>query len=1327
MDYQAIVDGMTAMSCVVSVEIFPDGKYGKFRIVTGNKAYIASVEVPMAAIDMNYKKFVPNSEYTDYLGRDLNFEDACYRSAYKKQCIHSYVRPDRAEVYFNMMFIPLESDREDLAYCMYIMEINQVADTENMSNISSEIASSVLDTCIRLRGANDFKAAMKDVLVGIRELCDAEHCCILLTNEYERSCRVLGEAFAPGTKLLPMEHYVNDDFYDIVESWGPTIAGSNCLIAKNEQDMEVVKERNPVWYESLTAAGAYNIVLFPLRSGDQLLAYIWALNFDPERAGRIKETLDITTFIVGSELGNYLLLDRLRTLSSKDLLTGVMNRNEMNNYVDSLCHGDDKNKGTVGVIFTDVNGLKAVNDLEGHSAGDRLLKNAANALREVFDEKDIYRAGGDEFAIILTDIDEEGLNDKIAKIRSACEKYGNVVFAIGGAVEDDSRNVRIALRRADENMYEDKRIFYEQNPERIDEARLNCSNEEELDEKFRERSIFREMNYDHLTGLPSMTYFFKLAEIGRKSMHEREIPSALVFINLSGLRYFNKRYGFAEGDELIKEFAALLSGTFGEENCSRFGQDHFALYTEAEGLEQKLKRLFVETKRINNGKSLPVRAGVYLDSMGLVEVSLACDRAKYASNVKKDNVNSIYNYYDNKMLSREINRQYIVDNLDKAISNNWVKAFYQPIVRATNRKVCDEEALARWFDPVKGMLSPADFIPILEDTRLIYKVDLHIVDIILERIKKQKAMGINVVPVSVNLSRTDFECCDIVEEIDYRVTTAGVSRDLITIEITESVVGENFEFMKAQVERFQALGFKVWMDDFGSGYSSLDLLQEMQFDLIKFDMRFMRQFDTSPKSRVILTELMRMAQSLGIETVCEGVETAEQADFLGEIGCTKLQGYHFCKPIPVEEIWDRFKKGTGVGFEDPDAAEYYRKVGSVNMYDLGSISAEENVTSRHHFDTFPISIVECDDKTLTVIRCNKSYREFMKRYFGIDNPGSTEAYELRNAGPGSDFVDAIERCRKGEHTVFLEEKMPDGFIIQSMIKKVADNPVTGVSAFAVAVLDITEEKEEQLSYAHVAQALSSDYLYLYYVDLDTEEFVEYSNDSTHGLSLERHGDDFFNASRRDAAEFIYESDREAFIADFTKEKVLKMIDGQGAYVYTYRLMINDTPTYVNMKAVRMNKDDSHIIIGVNNVDAQMRQQEAIERLKEEQTTYSRISALIGGFIAIYTVDPESGNYIQYSATREYSDLHTSRAGVDFYADSICDSRDVVYPDDLDYLLRELTKEKILSRTKDGGVFKIRYRLMLNGEPVRITLRAGMVQEKDGPQLIVGVSRSAEEI
>ncbi len=1034
MDFQKIADGMSAMTCIVSVEKHPEKGRGKFRIVTGNKAYIGSIEHPAPGTKMLKDKFVPNSEYTDYLSRDLNFEDYCYRAAIDKKCLHSYAHPDRMDVWLNMMFIPLEADDDDLGYCIYMMEINLEADSENLSNISSDIAASVLDTCIKLRGTNDFKATMKDVVKGIRVLCDAEHCCILTMDEMSRTCEVLGESFVENTTLLPMRTYLDSSFYDIADSWKGTIAGSNCLIVRNEADMEIIKERNPVWYESLTSAGAHNIVLFPLKSRNQLLGYMWAINYDPERAIKIKETLEVTTFILGSELGNYLLLDRLRLIGSKDMLTGVMNRNEMNNYVDELSRGV-KTEASVGVIFADLNGLKTINDSDGHNAGDLLLKNAASALKSVFREDEIFRAGGDEFAIIVTGITQAELDEKIDMIRKECEKNDNLSFALGGSVEDNGSNVRMALRNADEKMYEDKRKFYEEHSISAGGGRR----------RQREKAILQEINYDQMTALPSMTHFLRLAESGRKKMHEKGIPSAVVFLNLIGLRFYNMKNGFAEGDIVIKSLAENLASLFTAQCCSRFGQDHFAVFTEEKDLEIKLNKLFAGMKKANGGKSLFVRAGIYPDSMGIVEPSLACDRAKYAcDSISDDNISS-FKYFDKKMLSLEINRQYVVDNLDRALEENWITAFYQPIVRTSGRKVCDEEALARWIDPVKGMLSPADFIPILEDTRLIYRVDLHIVDVIIERILTQRKRGQTVVPISVNLSRTDFECCDIVEEIKNRLDAADVPRELLTIEITESVVGKNFDFMKEQITRFQNLGFQVWMDDFGSGYSSLDLLQEMQFDLIKFDMRFMRQFENSTKSRVILTELMRMAISLNIETVTEGVETAEQVEFLSEIGCTKMQGYYFCKPISFEGIKERYEKGIEIGFENPDETMYHKAVGSINLYDLGSVSNDESDSLVQYFNTMPMAVVEWDGKIVNVTRSNKSYRDFVDGY--NRNSGDNKVSEV--------FLDSLRQCRKVGQKVFVNEETPDGTIINAMIRRIADNPTNGVSAFAVAILAVT--------------------------------------------------------------------------------------------------------------------------------------------------------------------------------------------------------------------------------------------------------------------------------
>ena len=1308
MDFQAVVDGMSAMTCVVSVEDLPGGRYGKFRIVTGNKAYIDSIEHPAPGTEMLKDKFVPNSEYTDYLTRDLNFEDFCYRAAVKRKCLHSYAHPDRMNVWFNMSFIPLDARDGNLCYCLYIMEINFEADSENFSTASGDTASAVLDMCIRLRGTNDFKSTMGDVVAGLRKLCEAEHCCILAVDEYERTCSVIGEAFAPGSMLLPMENYIDDDFFEIADSWKATIAGSNCIIAKNDRDMEIVRERNPVWYESLTSAGASNIVLFPLKSRNQLLGYMWVLNFNPELSVKIKETLEVATFILGSELGNYLLLDRLKLLGSKDMLTGVKNRNEMNNLVDELSRGTGDGK-SVGVIFADLNGLKTVNDVNGHNAGDMLLKNAAEALRSAFSDRDIFRAGGDEFAVIVTDVTEEEIDEKIDKIRKECFKYNDLSFALGGCVESNSSNVRMALRRADERMYADKQKYYEQFPERVAEGRRSRARNTEIPaEQVRENNILFEMNYDSLTGLPSMTHFFRLAESARSKMHEEGIESALVFLNMNGLRGFNQRYGFAEGDLLIKEFAHIIITQFGRDNVSRFGQDHFAVYTESEGLEQKIEKIFKEMKSANKGKTLLVRAGIYPDSMGIVETSLACDRASYACDAIRDDNRSYFNYYDKNMLQHELNREYVIENIDRAISENWIVAYYQPIVRATSRKVCDEEALARWIDPVKGMMSPAEFIPVLEDTKLIYKVDLYMVELILERIKKQMLSEIaNAVPVSINLSRTDFEMCDIVEEICNRVDAANVPRELLTIEITESVIGQDLEFMKEQIRRFRDLGFQVWMDDFGSGYSSLDLLQEMQFDVIKFDMKFMKQLDSSPKSRVLLTELMRMAISLNIETVTEGVETAEQVDFLSEIGCTKMQGYYFTKPISYEDIMKRYRDGKQIGFEDPDESGYHKVLSSINLYDLDAVSNNDSSTVKHYFNTIPMAIVESDGYSVSTIRCNKSFREFAG-----NNPMLKES-----------FPAGIRQCRSIGQKQLLSEKTDSGETANILIRRIIDNPLTGKGAFAVAVLDVTTGESSAITYTSVAKALFSDFIDLYHVDLETGRYTQYSPDPEHDdIMAEQNGDNFFETATRDALERIQEDDQVAFVMAFNRKNIEKSLDEYGAFTHTYRLYFDDRPQYVNMKAVRTGEDKDHIIIAVSNVDAQMRQQEVLDRLKEETTTYSRISALIGDFIAIYTVDPETNNYMQYSASNEFSSLGTPKFGMDFYADSRNEIEDKIFPDDYDTFMEEFTRENILEKTADGDVFMLNYRLIMSGRPVDITLRAGLVKEKDGLKLIVGVAK-----
>ncbi|MBO4781584.1 MAG: GGDEF domain-containing protein, partial [Lachnospiraceae bacterium] len=197
----------------------------------------------------------------------------------------------------------------------------------------------------------------------------------------------------------------------------------------------------------------------------KMIGYIWASNFNIERSDKIKEVLELTTFFIASEIANYQLLNRLEILSNMDLLTGCKNRNAMNNRVAEFDLPEARKYKNIAIVFVDLNGLKQTNDREGHPAGDRLLKRAANVLNEVFSEDEIYRAGGDEFMIIALNTSQKEMEDKIATLRNVSED-NNVSFAVGLCFDDTKLDIRKDMHIADERMYDDKDEYYEAHPER---------------------------------------------------------------------------------------------------------------------------------------------------------------------------------------------------------------------------------------------------------------------------------------------------------------------------------------------------------------------------------------------------------------------------------------------------------------------------------------------------------------------------------------------------------------------------------------------------------------------------------------------------------------------------------------------------------------------------------------------------------------------------------------------------------------------------------------------------------------------------------------------
>ena len=647
-------------------------------------------------------------------------------------------------------------------------------------------------------------------------------------------------------------------------------------------------------------------------------------------------------------------------------------------------------------------------------------------------------------------VSEGGKYEIIYRTQTAdCSEY-MIVHAMGQTIYIED-GVRLAyIWFTDEGTYTDEFS--------ASETKLNNA----LNEALHRESIINSYKYDSLTGLPKMNYFFELAEEKKDEIESSGGNVAALFINLRGMKFFNSTYGFVEGDNLLKAVSTELTNIFGDKCCCRIGGDHFAVSTEEDNLEERIQTLFERCQNINDGNTLPICVGIYLRRIEPVYISSAIDRAKFACDDLRNVYGSGYNYFSKAMRDRENYRQYIISNLDRALEKEWIQVYFQPIVRAINGRVCDEEALARWLDPVMGIISPADFIPYLEEARIIYKLDLYILERVIKKIKYMKSYGFSIVPQSINLSRSDFECCDMVEEIRKRVDEAGVSRNHITIEITESIIGKNFEYMKGQIDRFQKLGFPVWMDDFGSGYSSLDVMQEIPFDLIKFDLSFMQRLDKGPKGKIILTNLMKMATELGVDTVCEGVETEEQVHFLQEIGCSKLQGYYFLKPVPLEHIMERYAQGIQIGFENPSESGYFDDMGRINLYDLSAIANKNEDGFYNTFDTIPMGIIEYnpDKDTARFARSNTSFRRFMQNSSGIDLIKDIKEYPVPSEGPGSDIMNKVKQCLDDGSTLLVEETLPGEKEVHLFARRVGVNSVTGNVAIAIAVLSIVDKKEK---------------------------------------------------------------------------------------------------------------------------------------------------------------------------------------------------------------------------------------------------------------------------
>ena len=461
MDLQALVESVDGMATLYAFDIFPDGSFSEIRLMAVNKK-----NDYMLHFSPNSPKFYPGIPYRSYW-MDLNFEKYVYNCGSRTEPLYSYVNARGAWLkgFYIPIKIPDESEMQNgvrTVYCLYIFTYSKTADTCSMALNSPEANEALVKISIKLHENEDFYKGMASAVADIKELCGAKWCAVCTVDKETENCGLINENGQHNEMLEGMAAEMERTPYEVALAWEKDLAQSNCLILEN---LDIIKERDPAWYYSLSIHNVENLILFVIRYNQNIVGFIWAADFDTSKTMLIKETLELTSFLVAAVIANHQLLSRLEKKSTVDELTQVSNRNAMNDRIDSLISGRAELPANMGVVFADLNGLKNVNDELGHKAGDKLLTKSASLLKIAFGDSEIYRAGGDEFVVLCPDTAEEMFMRQVKQLRSLADSTDDVRFAVGVVYCKGSCNITRAMQTADERMYKDKKAYYRAHPE----------------------------------------------------------------------------------------------------------------------------------------------------------------------------------------------------------------------------------------------------------------------------------------------------------------------------------------------------------------------------------------------------------------------------------------------------------------------------------------------------------------------------------------------------------------------------------------------------------------------------------------------------------------------------------------------------------------------------------------------------------------------------------------------------------------------------------------------------------------------------------------------
>ncbi len=557
------------------------------------------------------------------------------------------------------------------------------------------------------------------------------------------------------------------------------------------------------------------------------------------------------------------------------------------------------------------------------------------------------------------------------------------------------------------------------------------------------RMIMAEM--DAVTGLYTKFKFYRTV---RSLLSERtEELFALVRFDIDRFKMINNFYGVKEGDRVLQSIASELrkvSTVFDQFVYGRFENDIFAVYMpyKEENIDLLVNALQINLKRVNKDYNIKISCGVYIIKDDSLDVPEMYDRALLAANSCKGKFTQSVAYYDNSMIESMRQEQFIISEVNRAINEEQFEVYLQPKINLATDRSYGAEALVRWNHPDRGMISPGEFIPVYERNGIIGRLDQYMWRHVCKLLRRWIDEGKNPNPISVNVSRVNIYNPQLVKIFKKLITEYQIPAELLNLELTESAFMEDQDLIMETMSNLHKLGFKIMMDDFGSGYSSLNVLKDMEVDYLKVDMKFLQNKEFNGKGEKVLTSIIRMAKWLHLPSIVEGVETVEQVDFLKCIGCEYAQGYYYAKPLRIEE------------YEEFLIRE--EEVDSIHSTNENTVIINELWNTRSSISKFfdlletPIAIYEYRKGKTELLRTNIRYEADVV----FDKEVDEREHYRRAEAEKALLSEAFARIVRGDFSEALEYELTEDVwyrLTIKMIGKRADTMIMMVTFYEISI------------------------------------------------------------------------------------------------------------------------------------------------------------------------------------------------------------------------------------------------------------------------------------